>query len=101
MTVRMTPDTVPSSTPAHPRPVVNDREGIAMLLHEVLARSRMREAEQAAREHALARSLTAGRRWAMLAGFAARRAARARADAGAAPLDRGSRTAVGGLRSAV
>ena len=43
-------------------------EGTAMLLHEALARSRMREAEQAAREYALVRALTAGRRWRMLAG---------------------------------
>jgi hypothetical protein len=51
-------------------------EGIVMLLlHEALARSRMREAEQAAREHALVRALVAGRRWRMLARFAERRAA--------------------------
>jgi hypothetical protein len=54
------------------RPVQN--EGTAMLLHEALARSRMREAEQAAREYALVRSLTAGRRWRMLARYAQRRA---------------------------
>ncbi len=51
------------------------REGTVMLIHEALARSRMREAEQAAREHALARSITAGRRWSMLARYADRRAA--------------------------
>ena len=55
------------------RPVQN--EGTAMLLHEALARSRMREAEQAAREYALVRALTAGRRWRMLARNANRRAA--------------------------
>ena len=55
------------------RPVPN--EGTAMLLHEALARSRMREAEQAAREYALARALTAGRRWAVLARYAQRRRA--------------------------
>ena len=54
------------------RPVQN--EGTAMLLHEALARSRMREAEQAAREYALVRALTAGRRWRMLARYANRRA---------------------------
>ena len=60
-------------TPLPPtRPVQN--EGTAMLLHEALARSRMREAEQAAREHALVRALTAGRRWRMLARYANRRA---------------------------
>ena len=50
-------------------------EGTAMLLHEALARSRMREAEQAARDYALVRALTAGRRWRMIARFAQRRAA--------------------------
>ena len=52
-----------------------------MLLHEALARSRMREAEQAAREYALVRALTAGRRWRMLARYAQRRAAKAAAAA--------------------
>lgn len=66
------------STPT--TPIRTDREGTAMLLlHEALARSRQREAEQAAREHALAREILAGRRWARLAAFAARRAERARA----------------------
>jgi hypothetical protein len=61
-------------TPLPPtRPVQN--EGTAMLLHEALARSRMREAEEAAREYALVRALTAGRRWRMLARYANRRAA--------------------------
>jgi hypothetical protein len=61
-------------TPLPPtRPVQN--EGTAMLLHEALARSRMREAEQAAREYALVRAFTAGRRWRMLARYANRRAA--------------------------
>jgi len=55
------------------QPVQN--EGTAMLLHEALARSRMREAEQAARDYALVRALTAGRRWRMLARYANRRAA--------------------------
>jgi hypothetical protein len=35
----------------------------------------MREAEQAARDYALVRALTAGRRWRMLARYANRRAA--------------------------
>jgi hypothetical protein len=61
------------------RPVQN--EGTAMLLHEALARSRMREAEEAAREYALVRSLTAGRRWRMLARYAQRRAAASAAKA--------------------
>lgn len=59
---------------------IRDREGPGMLLlDEALARSRQQEAEQAAREHALARRFTAGRRWSRLAAFAARRAERARA----------------------
>ena len=93
----MTHFTTPQ-TAALTRPDVRDREGTAMLLHEALARSRQQEAEQAAREYALARHLTAGRLWDRLAGFAARRAARARAGAGRTPLDC---VAVGGLRGAV
>jgi hypothetical protein len=88
-------DLMPAPAPvaAHTKPV--DHEGTTMLLHyEALARSRQQEAEQAAREYALARSFTAGRRWAVLARFAARRAERARA----ATRTRGT---VGGLRSAV
>jgi hypothetical protein len=57
-----------------PRPAVRDREGTAMLLHEALARTRHQEAVEAARQHALARPLTAGRAWSRLARFAARRA---------------------------
>lgn len=87
------------SPAAAPYPLVRDREGTAMLLHEALARSRQQEAEQAARQHAQIRSVTAGRTWAVLAGFAARRAARARAVAGVAPSHRD--IAVDGLRSAV
>jgi hypothetical protein len=54
-------------------------EGNVMLLHEALARSRMQEAQRAASEWALAREVTAGRRWERLARFAERRAAQARA----------------------
>lgn len=68
-----------------PRPAVRGREVMPMLLHEALARSRQREAEEAARRYRLARSFRAGRRWAQLAGFAARRAARLRAAAGSVP----------------
>lgn len=58
-------------------------QGRGMLLFdEALARSRQREAQQAAREHALARRLVAGRRWTILARYATRRAERARAAAG-------------------
>jgi len=67
-----TPNPSPAATRTHTR-------GHGMLLmNEALARSRQREAEQAAREYALARSLVAGRRWSRLAAFAARRAERAR-----------------------
>lgn len=68
----------PKTASAQSNPTVRDREGTLMLLHEALARSRQQEAEQAARDHALARSVTAGRRWARLARFASRRAERAR-----------------------
>ena len=74
-------DFMPPSTAALTRPVVRDREGTEMLLHEALARSRQQEAMAAARQHALVRQFTAGRRWASLARFAARRADRARAGA--------------------
>ncbi len=73
--------------PAQPNPTVGDREGKLMLLHEALARSRQQEAEQAARDHALARSVTAGRRWSRLARFAARRAEHARAGAAHRVID--------------
>jgi len=50
-----------------------------MLLQENLARSRMREAEQAARARRLVRHLSAARRWTRLSQWAARRADRATA----------------------
>ena len=75
MTDFMTPQTSPRTRPV----VVRDREGTEMLLHEALARSRhARGRTRPPGEHALVRRLTAGRRWASLAGFAARRAERAR-----------------------
>jgi hypothetical protein len=79
-------DRTPNDLLAAPRPIVRDREGTAMLLHEALARSRQQEAIRAAQRHALARSVAAGRAWSVLARFADRRAARARAAAGAVPL---------------
>ncbi|HVL84085.1 MAG TPA: hypothetical protein VM367_07350 [Pseudonocardia sp.] len=92
----------PVPTDTRPRPSAPDREVIAMLLHEALARSRQREAEEVARRHALARRLTAGRRWARLARFAARRAEHAQRAAGvAAPLHGPVLRAVGGHRGAV
>jgi hypothetical protein len=79
MTLLKTAQAPVAQSPADPNPAVRDREGTLMLLHEALARSRQQEAEQAARDHALARSVTAGQRWARLARFAARQAERARA----------------------
>lgn len=64
------------------RPVARDREGTPMLLHEALARSRQREAEEAARRYRLVRSVTAqrGRSFGFLRALF-RRDARARAAA--------------------
>jgi hypothetical protein len=63
-----------------PVPDQTSREINEMLMHEALARARMREAEQAAREDRLARRVAAARSWQRLASWAASRAARARAD---------------------
>jgi hypothetical protein len=50
-----------------------------MLLHyEDMAHTRFVEMEEIARRHALARHVTAGRRWATMARFAERQCARAR-----------------------
>ena len=84
MTYIVPVDSAVAQNPAAPNPADRDREGTLMLLHEALARSRQQEAEQAARDHALVRSMTAGRRWDRLARFASRRAERARAGVGAA-----------------
>jgi hypothetical protein len=88
-----------------PRPAVRTRrrldrwiEEMPMLLYEALARSRQREAEEAARRYRLARSLVAGRRWARLAAFASRRADRARAAVGATPPEPGPCAGVSGVR---
>jgi hypothetical protein len=51
-------------------------EMLAMLMYEDLARARMREAEQAAREERLARRLLATKRWEQVARWASRQAAR-------------------------
>jgi hypothetical protein len=48
----------------------------SMLLYEDLARSRMREAEQAASKLRLVRRLTAAKRWNRVSNWAANRAAR-------------------------
>lgn len=45
-----------------------------MLMYEHLARSRMREAEQAARKHRLVRGLIRTRRWERVSTWAAQRA---------------------------
>jgi hypothetical protein len=47
-----------------------------MLLYEDLARSRMREAEQAASKLRLVRRLTAAKRWNRVSNWAAKRASR-------------------------
>nr|CEL21095.1 hypothetical protein [Kibdelosporangium sp. MJ126-NF4] len=47
-----------------------------MLLYEDLARSRMREAEQAASKLRLVRRLTAAKRWNRVSNWAAKRATR-------------------------
>lgn len=49
----------------------------AMLLHEELARARMRESQRAAAEMRMARRLSSARRWERLARWTSRRAARA------------------------
>lgn len=51
-----------------------------MFMEEALARSRMREAQQAARDHRRAREFTAGRNWQWLSRWSARRAASARSE---------------------
>ena len=56
-----------------------NQENTAMLLHEALARDRMREDQHHAREARLARRLASIRRWRRLAGYASRRASRAAA----------------------
>lgn len=53
------------------------RETKTMLLEENLARERMREAEQVARQQRLVRRLNKVRRWERLSAWAARRAKRA------------------------
>lgn len=53
------------------------RENSAMLIHEALARARMREDQRIARQLRLARRLAAVRRWSRLADYAGQRAARA------------------------
>ena len=68
--------------PADPRAALDARGTAPLLLHEALARSRQHDAEQAAREHRLARRLTAGRGWTRLAAYAAGRAQRARTGSG-------------------
>jgi hypothetical protein len=60
------------------RPARNSvKENSAMFLEEALARSRMREAEQAAAQFRQVRTLTAGRMWSRLSRWSARRADRA------------------------
>jgi hypothetical protein len=53
------------------------QERRTMLLHEVLARDRMRDDQRRARQALLARRLATARRWQRLARYADRRARRA------------------------
>ncbi|GGS44477.1 MULTISPECIES: hypothetical protein [Actinokineospora] len=58
-----------------PKPYDYTPEGSTqMLIYEHLARSRMREAEQAARKHRLVRGLLRARRWERVSHWAAQRA---------------------------
>jgi hypothetical protein len=51
-----------------------------MLLHEDLARARMRESQRVAAQQRLARRLSTARRWRRLASWAGRHASKAAAD---------------------
>ncbi|MGH3798306.1 MAG: hypothetical protein ACRDSP_25950 [Pseudonocardiaceae bacterium] len=59
------------------RPIALTQELNVMLLHEVLARTRMREDQQHASQARLASRLATARRWQRLARFAEQRAHRA------------------------
>ncbi len=50
---------------------------VMLLMHEDLARARMRESQRAAEQSRLARRLSSARRWNRLAGWAGRRASEA------------------------
>jgi hypothetical protein len=62
------------------RPIASTQELNVMLLHEILARTRMREDQQRASQARLAGRLASARRWQRLARFAEQRARRANAD---------------------
>lgn len=69
-----------SALPSGIRPIPPNRlalGGREMLLYEALARTRMREAEETARQIRLVRRLVASRRWTRVARYAAARAERA------------------------
>jgi hypothetical protein len=63
--------------PINPLDLVAPKGTKTMLLHENLARERMREAEQEAAQQRLVRRLNAAKRWERLAQWATRRAKRA------------------------
>lgn len=69
----------PRCPPPHRHAMITNQENTAMLLHEALARARMREDQRRAREARLARRLASARRWHRIAGYASRRASRATA----------------------
>lgn len=77
MTLSTTATPYPSGAVRHREDRLTRGHGM-LLMNEALARSRQQEAEQAARDHALARQFVAGRTWARLAAFAQRRAENAR-----------------------
>ncbi|KAA2262821.1 hypothetical protein F0L68_11315 [Solihabitans fulvus] len=53
---------------------LNPTRNIAMLMHEDLARTRMREAEHSAERQRLVHRISAARRWRRISGWAERRA---------------------------
>ena len=74
----MNPEPIDKPTYDDPMIPVLPKGTKTMLLQENLARERMREAEQVAREQRLVRRLNSVRRWERLSTWAARRAERAR-----------------------
>lgn len=77
--VPLTPIPMPIPTTTDRLPITLSQELNAMLLHEVLARTRMREDQRRATEARLAGRLAAVRRWQRIARYAERRASRAAA----------------------
>ncbi|MCA1672679.1 MAG: hypothetical protein LC799_10910 [Actinobacteria bacterium] len=70
-------DNAMTSTVLDRRPTILSQELNAMLLHEILARTRMQEDQRRASAARLASRLAAARRWQRLARYADRQARRA------------------------